>query len=107
MSRTLVPLKRRIRTRQLKVTGEKLLAKVKEVTHEGNVRRITIKDTRGRSVLEVPLTAGALGALLRPTWVAIGAIAALASRHTLVVERVDGMRRGQLPAQDAGRRAAR
>lgn len=73
--------------KEIKVAGEKLLAKVKEVAHEGNVRRITIKNARGHTVLEVPLNVGVAGALVRPTWVAIGAIAALASRHTLVIER--------------------
>ena len=79
--------KPRGQTKTLQVAGEKLLAKVKELVREGNVRRITIKDPRGRVVLEVPLTAGVVGAILRPTWVAIGAIAALASRYTLVAER--------------------
>lgn len=77
---------RRVRKQRLEVAGEKLLAKVRELVREGNVRRITIKDGRGRVVLEVPLNVGVVGALLRPTWVAIGAVAALASRHTLVVE---------------------
>lgn len=89
MSVQLLPSRRRVRTKELKVAGEKLLAKAKELAREGNVRRITIKNGQGRVVLEVPLNVGLVGAVVRPTWVAIGAIAALAAHHTLVVERVD------------------
>jgi hypothetical protein len=72
---------------QHKVTGEKLLQTVKRLAHEGSVRRIIIKDEADRTIVELPLTVGVVGALLLPAWVAIGAIAALAADLTIEVER--------------------
>jgi len=77
------------RTEEFKVSGEKLLERVKDLVHQGNVRRITIKDKDGVTLLEIPLTAGVVGAVLLPIWVAIGAIAALAASYTITVELVD------------------
>lgn len=77
-----------IRPERLKVTGEKLLQTVKRLVHEGNIRRITIRDDKERTIVEIPLTIGVVGALLLPTMVAIGAIAALAADLTIEVERV-------------------
>jgi hypothetical protein len=74
-------------TEEHKVEGQNLLARVKEIVHEGNVRRIIIKNEQGQSLLEIPLTIGVVGAVLMPVWVAIGAIAALTARYTLVVEK--------------------
>ncbi|HLE57658.1 MAG TPA: DUF4342 domain-containing protein [Rhodothermia bacterium] len=76
-----------MRTEEHKVSGKNLLDRVKEIVHEGNVRRITIKNAEGKSLLEIPLTMGVVGAVLLPFWAAIGAIAALASDYTIVVER--------------------
>lgn len=72
---------------EYRVAGEDLVSKIKELVHEGNVRRLIIKDEQGRTVLEVPLTVGVVGAVLLPVWVALGAIAALAAHYTIVVER--------------------
>jgi hypothetical protein len=77
-----------IRTERHKVPGEKLLQTVKRLVHEGNIRRITIKDEKDRTIIEIPLTLGVVGALLLPAWVAIGAIAALAADLTLEIEKV-------------------
>jgi hypothetical protein len=77
------------RTEEFQVTGEALLAKVKELLHEGNIRRILIKNEEGHIIAEFPLTAGVIGALLLPAFAAIGAIAALAAKLTIVVERRD------------------
>lgn len=74
-------------TEEHKVDGQNLLARVKEIVHEGNVRRIIIKNEQGHSLLEIPLSIGVVGAVLMPVWVAIGAIAALTARYTLVVEK--------------------
>lgn len=74
-------------TEEHKVSGKNLLDRVKQIVHEGNVRRITIKNAEGRVLLEMPLTMGVVGAVLLPFWAAIGAIAALASDYTLVVEK--------------------
>jgi hypothetical protein len=78
-----------IRREQHKVTGENLLQAVKRLVHEGNVRRITIKDDNDRTIIEIPLTVGVVGAVLLPAWVAIGAIAALAADLTIEIERTD------------------
>ncbi len=75
------------RTEEFKLRGEDVLAKVKEVVHEGNVRRLIIKNDEGTTLIEVPLTVGVLGAVLLPVWAAIGAVAALATDCTIVVER--------------------
>ena len=60
-----------------------------DLRHEGNVRRITIKNEQGQTLIEIPLTIGVVGAILLPVWAAIGAIAALAAKFTIVVEKVD------------------
>jgi hypothetical protein len=78
-----------VRTEQHRVDGPRLLAKVKELIHQGNVRRIRIKNDEGHTLLEIPLTLGVVGAVLVPVFVAVGAIAALAADYTLEVEKVD------------------
>ncbi len=74
-------------TEEHRVSGEGLVAKVKELIHEGNVRRIIVKNDEGRTLLEIPLTIGVVGAMFLPVLVALGAIAALAKSYTLVVEK--------------------
>jgi hypothetical protein len=74
-------------TETIEVTGDDLVAKVKEIVHEGNVRRIIIKNEEGEQVIEIPLTVGVVGALLLPALAAIGAVAALLSKCTIEVER--------------------
>ena len=74
-------------TEEHRVKGEGLLSKIKEVIHEGNIRRITIKNDEGRTLIEIPLTIGVVGIAFAPVWAAIGAIAALAADLTLVVEK--------------------
>lgn len=69
------------------VNGENLLAKVKELIKEGNVRRISIKDKKGKVLVEFPLTIGVVGAVIAPVLAAIGAIAALVSECSITVER--------------------
>ncbi len=69
------------------VKGGHLVEKVKELIHEGNVRRIIIKDSDGKTVMEVPVTVGVVGFLLSPTMAAIGALAALAADYSIEVER--------------------
>ncbi len=74
-------------TEEFRVEGEKLIAKIKELFHEGNVRRIIIKDKDGKTVMEIPVTLGVVGALIAPQLAAIGAIAALLTEATIVVEK--------------------
>lgn len=66
---------------------DKVIAKIEELIHEGNVRRVIVKDSKGLTLIEVPLSVGLVGVALVPVWAAIGAIAALAADFTLQVER--------------------
>jgi hypothetical protein len=75
------------RTEEFKIDGEKLIAKIKELIHEGNIRKIIIKDKEGKTLMEIPMTFGVVGVLLAPQLAAIGAIAALVTEATLVVEK--------------------
>jgi hypothetical protein len=77
----------KVRTEEYKVSGESLLAKAKELVHEGNIRRLIIKNEEGKALIEVPLTLGLVGAALLPVWAAIGAIAALVTDCSIVVEK--------------------
>jgi hypothetical protein len=77
----------KVRTEEFRVNGEDLLGKIKNLLKEGNIRRIIIKDKEGKVVFEIPLTFGVVGALLAPQLVAIGAIAALLTEATVVVEK--------------------
>ncbi len=75
-----------VKTRdELKVRGEDLLKKVRELVHQGNIRRIIIKNEEGRTYLEIPLTIGLVGAFLAPVWAAIGALAAVAVNFRIEV----------------------
>jgi hypothetical protein len=76
------------RRERYKVAGEKLLSKVKELIQEGNVRRIIIKNEEDRTLIEIPLTLGVVGAAVFPIWAAVGAIAALVTSCSIEVERV-------------------
>lgn len=71
---------------ELQVMGEQLLAKVKELVHEGNVRRIIIKQD-GHTVLEIPLTVGVVGFIMAPALAAIGTIGALIAQCSIEVVR--------------------
>ncbi|MGB8689173.1 MAG: DUF4342 domain-containing protein, partial [Microcoleus sp.] len=75
------------------INGDDLVAKVKELIHEGNIRRIILKNEEGRILIEVPLTVGVvggvIGAALFPVIAAVGAIGALVTHMTLIIERKD------------------
>lgn len=77
------------RTEEFKIDGEKLIAKIKELIHEGNIRKLIIKDKEGKVLMEIPMTFGVVGVLLAPQLAAIGAIAALVTEATLVVEKAE------------------
>ena len=72
----------------VKVEGGDLLGRLRNLIHEGNVRRITIKQGT-RSVAEFPLSVGVVGAVAAPVLAAVGAIVALLSDCTIEVERVE------------------
>lgn len=74
-------------TEEHTVSSDKLVDKVKQIVREGNARRITIKSEAGKVLVEIPLTLGVVGVVLAPVWIAIGTIAALAGRYTIVVEK--------------------
>ena len=74
-------------TEEHTVGSNDLLDKIKQIVREGNARKITIRNEAGKSLLEIPLTIGVAGVVLIPVWVAIGTIAALAGRYTIVVEK--------------------
>lgn len=76
-------------TEEFKISGKELVEKIKELIRQGNIRRVVIKNEKGEVVMELPLTIGAVGVLLAPTLAALGAIAALLTNCTVVVEKKD------------------
>ena len=76
-----------LRKEEFAIDGEKIVSTVKELVRQGNIRRITIKSKEGKTLLEIPLTLGVVGALLTPTLAALGALAALVTECAIVVER--------------------
>lgn len=75
--------------KEYQVDGEHLVEKIKELIREGNVRRVLIRDKTGKTLIDLPLTLGVVGAFLAPQLAALGAVAALVSQATLVVEIAD------------------
>jgi hypothetical protein len=76
------------KTEEFTFNGEELLARIKDLIRQGNIRRIIIKNKEGHVLMEIPLTIGVVSAVLAPTLAAIGAIAALLSEATVVVEKL-------------------
>lgn len=77
-----------IKTEELKVSADDLMKTVKQLIHEGNVRRIIVKDEKGKTLLDIPVTIGVLGTIIASWLAALGMIGALATNCTIVVERV-------------------
>ena len=75
---------------EIKVSGAKLLEKVKALIKEGNVRRMVLRNPQGRVLMDVPLNAGIAASALLPLWAAIASIAVLATDYTILVERDGG-----------------
>jgi len=75
------------KTEEFRVSGEELLTKVKDLIRAGNVRKIIIKDKAGKELISIPVTAGVVIAVLAPILAAVGALAALVTECTIVVER--------------------
>lgn len=71
------------------IDGDQLVAKIKDLVHEGNVRRIIIKNEEGKQLIEFPVTVGVIAAVLLPVWAAIGAIAALVTNASIEVIRAE------------------
>jgi len=72
---------------QFKVSGHEILKKVKELIKEGNVRRIIIKNEKGKVLVEIPVTVAVIGVVIAPVLAAVGALAALVGNGTIEVER--------------------
>jgi hypothetical protein len=74
---------------EFSMTGEQVVDFIKKILHEGNIRRIVLRDESGKTLLEIPVTIGVVGAILLPVWAAIGAAAALVAKMTIVIERTE------------------
>src|SRR5258708_8991423 len=83
---------------EVKVQAQDLVEKVKELIHQGNVRRVIIKDDHGAVFMEIPLTVATVGVILAPVLAAVGAVATALSHFTLVVEGTDRSTAGPAPA---------
>ena len=86
---------------EFEVKGKELLKKVEELIKEGNARRIIIKDDKGRTYIEIPVTIGILGAICAPILAAVGALAGMAANFTIeVVKKEDEESKQQQPNYD-------
>lgn len=87
---------------EFKVQAKDLLDKVRSLVHEGNVRRIIIKDEKGNTFIEIPMTVGVVTALAAPVLAGVGAIAALVANFTLGVERSEATPPAESAAKEGG-----
>jgi hypothetical protein len=88
----------RVTMEEFKVLGKELVDKVQELIHEGNIRRIIIRDDHGHTFMEIPLTLAAIGVVVAPVLAAVGAIAAHFAHFTVVVERMHPPTAPETPA---------
>ena len=79
----------RTRTETFKIDGGKVLDTIKDLIHQGNIRRIILKNEDGKTLIEIPLTLGLVGAALLPVFAAVGALAAVVTRMVIVVEKTE------------------
>ncbi len=79
--------KKKSRIEEFEIDGDKVVAEVKKLVHEGRIRRITLKNEKGESLMEIPLLVGIVGAALLPVLAAVGALGAIVARLRIVVER--------------------
>ena len=77
----------KINLEEIKVAGRDLVGKVKDLIHEGNIHRLIIKTEEGHTLMEVPVTIAAVGVIAAPVLAAVGAIAAMVTHCTLIIER--------------------
>lgn len=85
---------------EFKVKGKELLQKIEDLIHEGNVRRIIIKDSNGKVFIEIPLTIGIVGTIAAPIMAAVGALAGLVANFTIeVIKKDDKVNEGK-PSED-------
>jgi hypothetical protein len=81
---------------EIKLHARDLVDKIKELLRESNIRRIIIRDEKGNTYMEIPLSVAAVGVIAMPILAAVGALAALVANFTLVVERA---REAEPPAE--------
>jgi len=79
--------KKKGRVEEFEIDGEKVVAEVKKLIHEGRIRRITIKNEKGETLMEIPLLVGLVGAAVLPVLAAVGALGALVAKMRIVIER--------------------
>jgi len=79
--------KAKTKKEEYKVSGEDIVKKVKEIIKKGNASRIIIKNEKGNSIIEMPVTVGVIGAAFAPVLAAVGALAALLTECTIIVEK--------------------
>ncbi|AFY95735.1 DUF4342 domain-containing protein [Chamaesiphon minutus] len=81
----------KIGVEEFTITGDALVAKIKELIHQGNIRRIILKNEEGRILIEIPLTVGVVGSVLSaalfPVMAAVGAIGAMVAHLTIAIEK--------------------
>jgi uncharacterized OB-fold protein len=75
------------KTETFTLDSDELVQKLKELVHEGNVRRIIVRDEKGNLLFDLPVTVGVVGLVLAPLLAAAGAIAAVATKCTVTIER--------------------
>jgi repressor of nif and glnA expression len=80
---------------EFKTTGKDLLVKVKELLHEGNIRRLIIRNDEGKNIIEVPLNAGMVGIVLVPKLAALIAVVSLVKDYSIIVEKAEGQSQSQ------------
>lgn len=78
----------KVTTEEIKAQGEEVVAKVKELIQHGNVRRISVKNEEGKTLVDIPLTLGVIGALLMPQLAAVGIVVALLGNCRLAIEKI-------------------
>jgi Flp pilus assembly pilin Flp len=79
----------RKKTQEFKLDGSEIINKIQELIHQGNIRRIIIKNEEGKTLIEIPLILGLVGAALAPVLAAVGAIGALVAKLTIIVEKTE------------------
>ena len=80
-------MKKESNKEEFRVSGDRLIEKIKKIIKEGNARRVIIQNEKGKTLIEIPLTITVIGAALAPVLAAVGAIAALVTKCTIIVER--------------------
>ncbi len=79
----------RNKSQEFKLDGSEIISKIQELIHQGNIRRIIIKNEEGKTLIEIPLIIGLVGAALAPVLAAVGAIGALVAKLTIIVEKTE------------------